>query len=97
MVHADLYRLDDLQEVIDLALPELLDEGGVALVEWGDTAAQVFAGDYLAVRLEFDEDPDDDSDQARLIHIRAVGPSWVPRTAALKAAVAAWLAEGAAP
>lgn len=37
LVHADVYRLDDLAEVSDLALAELAAEG-VALVEWGDVA-----------------------------------------------------------
>jgi tRNA threonylcarbamoyladenosine biosynthesis protein TsaE len=39
LVHADVYRLDSLGEVADLALPELLDGDAVALVEWGDAAA----------------------------------------------------------
>ena len=41
LLHADLYRLDHLVEVADLALPELLEEDAVALVEWGDVGAPV--------------------------------------------------------
>ena len=93
VVHADLYRLDDLQEVIDLALPELLDDGAVAIVEWGDTAAQAFTADYLSVRLDFDEENDD----ARLIRLRPVGPSWMGRAAPLEKAVAHWPADGGRP
>ena len=36
LLHADVYRLDSLAEVAELALPELAEEGAVVLVEWGD-------------------------------------------------------------
>ncbi|MGH7359870.1 MAG: tRNA (adenosine(37)-N6)-threonylcarbamoyltransferase complex ATPase subunit type 1 TsaE, partial [Candidatus Rokuibacteriota bacterium] len=36
ILHADVYRLDRVQEVVDLGLQELLDDDGVLLVEWGD-------------------------------------------------------------
>ena len=40
--HADLYRLDRLAEVADLALDELAERRAVVLVEWGDVAAAMF-------------------------------------------------------
>ena len=88
LVHADVYRLERVQEVIDLGLPELLDEGGgaVAVVEWGDVAAATFAADYLSVRMEFD----DDGDQARWLSVRGVGQRWAARAEALRAALAPW-------
>ena len=88
LVHADVYRLERVQEVIDLGLPELLDEGGgaVAVVEWGDVAAATFAADYLSVRMEFD----DDGDQARWLSVRGVGPRWSARAESLRAALAPW-------
>lgn len=54
--HADVYRVSTLDEVIDLALGELVEESGVALVEWGDLAASVFGVDVLTVTFELDED-----------------------------------------
>lgn len=54
--HADLYRLDSLADVEDLALHELAEFGGIVLVEWGDVAAAGLGG-HLEVRLEHD-DPD---------------------------------------
>ena len=45
--HLDVYRLDRLEEVVDLGLAEFLDEEGVVLVEWGDTIAPVLPADVL--------------------------------------------------
>jgi tRNA threonylcarbamoyladenosine biosynthesis protein TsaE len=87
LVHADAYRMDNLQEVTDLDLPELLDDGGVALVEWGDVIAPVLPSDYLEVRLDFGEGDDD-----RQISVRVVGPTWAPRAAALRQALDRWSA-----
>lgn len=84
--HADVYRLDHLQEVIDLGLPELLDEGGVALVEWGDVAQPVLPSDHLEVRFERVESDDD----ARRITVEASGASWSSRRVALTVAVETW-------
>lgn len=85
LVHCDVYRLDRLQEVIDLGLPEVLDEGAVALVEWGDVAAPSLPADYLEVRLAF-ADGDDD----RHVEMRAVGPSWWPRWEQVTLAFSRW-------
>jgi len=50
LLHADVYRLDTLGEVADLALPELVEDAAVALVEWGDVAAPVLGDTALWVR-----------------------------------------------
>jgi tRNA threonylcarbamoyladenosine biosynthesis protein TsaE len=88
-VHGDVYRLDHLQEVIDLGLPELLDEGAVALIEWGDVAAPGLPADFLEVRLEFGE-----GDDERFMRLRTVGPEWAARQAAAVAALSRWAAIG---
>ena len=85
LVHADVYRLDHLQEVVDLALPELVDEGAVAVVEWGDVAAPALPADYLEVRLEWCEAEDE-----RRVSVGAVGPAWSARQGALAAALGRW-------
>lgn len=87
LVHADAYRMDNLQEVTDLDLPELLDDGGVALVEWGDVIAPVLPADYLEIRLELGEGDDD-----RHIEVRVVGPTWAPRLGAVRTALDRWSA-----
>jgi tRNA threonylcarbamoyladenosine biosynthesis protein TsaE len=86
--HADLYRLDQLSEVADLALGELAEDRGIVLVEWGDVAESTF-GDHLVVRLAtVDADAD-----ARVIQITPVGRSWSWRWEPLQQAVAAWMKE----
>src|SRR5207302_9909644 len=59
LLHLDLYRLEHLQEVIDLGLLELVEEEGVALIEWGDVAAPVFHTDYLSIDVGFGTGVDD--------------------------------------
>lgn len=84
--HLDVYRLDQLGEVVDLGLAELLDEGGVVLVEWGDVILPVLPNDYLEVGLRFGADDDE-----RRVSIRAVGTPWGARRRVLTEAVAPWL------
>ena len=50
-----MYRVESLGEVLDLALGELVEEAGVALVEWGELAASVFGRDVLTVNFEIDD------------------------------------------
>jgi tRNA threonylcarbamoyladenosine biosynthesis protein TsaE len=83
--HLDVYRLSQLNEVLDLGLPELLDEGGIVLIEWGDAVAPVVPADYLEVRLAYG-----DGDDERVVTLRPVGPSWAARRRALADSVTAW-------
>lgn len=82
--HLDVYRLDQLEEVLDLGLPELLEEGGVIVVEWGDRITPALPSDYLEVRLALGAGDDD-----RTIELVAVGPSWSARRERLEALAAA--------
>ncbi len=88
VIHADLYRLDRLQEVVDLGLTELVDGDAdtVAVVEWGDVAEAVLPADYLEIRISYADDDDD----ARRFTLRPVGPSWQARASALADATAEW-------
>jgi tRNA threonylcarbamoyladenosine biosynthesis protein TsaE len=86
--HVDIYRLEHLQEVIDIGLVELLDQGGVALMEWGDLASPVLPRDYLEIRLDVGED-----DEARSIQLRGVGSEWVEREGELAGHLQNWVVE----
>lgn len=56
LVHVDVYRLDRLSEVVDLALPEMLEDGSVVVVEWGERAAAALPGPHLLVSIGAGED-----------------------------------------
>ena len=85
MNHLDVYRLDQIQELVDLGIAELLDDGGVTLVEWGDVVTPGLPADFLEVRLEAGSAPDD-----RVVTVRSVGRAWPPRAEALRLALAPW-------
>ncbi|HJQ41887.1 MAG TPA: tRNA (adenosine(37)-N6)-threonylcarbamoyltransferase complex ATPase subunit type 1 TsaE [Jatrophihabitantaceae bacterium] len=87
--HIDVYRLEQMHEVFDVGLPELLDEGGVTVIEWGDVIAPTLPADFLEVRLRFGEGDDD-----RILEVTAVGPRWNARTRALTQALSPWTKEG---
>lgn len=88
--HLDAYRLESLHEAIDLGLGDALDDGGVVVVEWGEAIVGVVGMEYLVVRLEFGAGDDD-----RIISFTPVGQAWVPRMAALRAAVQPWATSSA--
>lgn len=83
--HADLYRLDLLSEVADLALGELAEGDGILVVEWGDAAADL-VGDHLEVVIERSPTNDDH----RNLTVRAVGAAWETRWNKLATALAPW-------
>jgi tRNA threonylcarbamoyladenosine biosynthesis protein TsaE len=87
--HLDVYRLDQLGEVAELGLGELLDDGGVVLIEWGDAILPVLPNDYLEVRLVFPQVGDSGDDDRRIV-LRAVGPSWGRRQVSLLHAITPW-------
>jgi tRNA threonylcarbamoyladenosine biosynthesis protein TsaE len=82
-----VYRLDRIQEVIDLGFEELLDQDGVAFVEWGDAIEGLLPEDHLEVELHVEGDGD-----TRNATLGATGRSWAGRWERLEAAVAPWSA-----
>lgn len=55
LYHADLYRLEDPREVMDLALEETAADGVLA-VEWPERAWDELPPEHLLVRLEWEDD-----------------------------------------
>jgi tRNA threonylcarbamoyladenosine biosynthesis protein TsaE len=84
VTHVDLWRLEHLQEVVDLALEETLDAGGVVLAEWGEAAEPLYGADALVVTLDWGT-----ADDERTITVDARGPSWASRQAGLSEALGA--------
>ena len=83
--HLDVYRLEDLAEARDLAIPELLEQG-VTLIEWGEMILPALPADRLDVSITFGDGDDD-----RRIELRTVGDRWGDRVSALRAAIQTWV------
>src|SRR5436309_6733776 len=69
--HVDVYRLDRIQEVIDLGFEELFDPDGVTFVEWGDVIEGLLPDAFLEVELWTRPE-----DEERLVVITGTGRSW---------------------
>jgi tRNA threonylcarbamoyladenosine biosynthesis protein TsaE len=86
VVHADVYRLDRVQDVLDLALEEAA-EGGVLLVEWGDAVEALLPEGHLVVELTV---PGVGEEHA--ISLVAEGEPWALRWERLERALEPWSA-----
>jgi tRNA threonylcarbamoyladenosine biosynthesis protein TsaE len=75
LIHADIYRTESLDEVVDLALAELVEDDAVALVEWGDLGAPALGDSALEVTLTA---VGPDRADERVIEVTARG-GWVAR------------------
>lgn len=84
VVHADVYRLDSFQELIDLGYEQVLDPDRVTFVEWGDAVAELLPADRLEVDIRTE-----DADRRRLL-LRGSGGAWAGRMARLRERVARW-------
>jgi tRNA threonylcarbamoyladenosine biosynthesis protein TsaE len=101
--HLDVYRLEHLHEALDAGLAEMIDEGAVVVIEWGDAVLPLMPADHLDIRITFaplhdgagDDGEADGSDRSALDDERrwelaAVGERWVARLPALSTALARW-------
>jgi tRNA threonylcarbamoyladenosine biosynthesis protein TsaE len=88
VAHVDVYRLDRVQDVVDLGLDELGTGEDVLLVEWGDAVEALLPPDRLRVELTT-EDPSG-QDEARRIQVTGVGETWTERWAEALDALRPW-------
>ncbi len=71
--HADLYRLESPELLVDLGWPELVDSDDAVFVEWAERAADWLPADRWEVRLTFADRPD-----RRRVEVRSLGGSAEP-------------------
>ncbi len=83
--HLDIYRLDRVQDVLDLGLDEILDGTAVVFVEWGDAVEGLLPEDHLEVELTLPDDTD-----RRLLALTGRGPTWGSRWPRLQELTAPW-------
>ncbi len=85
IAHVDVYRLERLQDVVDLALDELGGDGAVLLIEWGDAVEELLGADRLRVELTIDE-----GSEVRRLVVIGEGPAWDARADVLREALGPW-------
>lgn len=51
--HADLYRIERSADVADLGLDEMVDAGGILIVEWADRAGGLLPTPHIGVEIAF--------------------------------------------
>ena len=83
--HVDVYRLERVQDVLDLGLDEMAAEGGVLLVEWGDAVEALLPDDHLLAEITVVGEGN-----ARRIVVTGVGPSWATRWERLERLTEPW-------
>ncbi len=78
MYHVDLYRVDSVDEALELGVEELLADDTVCVVEWADRAPGAFGNAHLLVEIT------DMGGDSRKLAFHAAGPhheSLLPATA----------------
>jgi tRNA threonylcarbamoyladenosine biosynthesis protein TsaE len=97
LVHVDVYRLDHVQEFLDLGLEDLAAGDAVTVVEWGEAVAAELPGERLEVRLALpdrgagDDDgadggtDDRTDDRERELRVHFAGPVWHRRASDVRA------------
>lgn len=52
LIHFDMYRLSDADELFDIGWEDYLNRGAVCAVEWSENVKDAFFGDEITVRIE---------------------------------------------
>jgi tRNA threonylcarbamoyladenosine biosynthesis protein TsaE len=98
VVHVDVYRLDEVQDFVELGEENVLASDAVTFIEWGDTVDALLPADLLEVELLHVGNPeglhdDTDPDALRTVHLRGRG-RWASVLVDLVADLGPWLLEG---
>ena len=92
VAHVDVYRLNSVQDLYDLGFDELVDDGRVTIVEWGDLVTPALPADHLVVRI----DPGA-ADTERVVELSFEGARWRSRRAAIEQTLAEVAGESPSP
>jgi tRNA threonylcarbamoyladenosine biosynthesis protein TsaE len=92
VLHMDVYRLNTLQEVIDIGYEEALDRSRITFIEWGDAMSPLLPTEHLELEFHLPPvaDAGEDSAEERRITFRARGDDWLRRAAALAVDLQPW-------
>ncbi|MDQ3537742.1 MAG: tRNA (adenosine(37)-N6)-threonylcarbamoyltransferase complex ATPase subunit type 1 TsaE [Actinomycetota bacterium] len=97
LLHFDVYRLDTLQEVVELGYEQASDGTHVTFIEWGDAVSPLLPPEHLEIEFRLPDlsesalsDPADDGSEQRHIVLRAHGSDWRRRIVGLSADLQQW-------
>ncbi len=54
--HMDIYRLEDIQEAMDIGMEEYLDSGEICLIEWPELIKPLLPEDVVEIKIVLEED-----------------------------------------
>jgi len=84
LYHIDLYRLDHIEEIVDLGLDEYLYGDGVCAIEWAEKGIEVLPQENLLIRLSHV------SDTERSLSLEATGERYSQLLKSLKLDLETW-------
>jgi len=74
VAHVDVYRLERMQEVVDLGYDEFLDPSHIVVVEWGDMVEPLLPKEHLSIQMSYGA-----ADSRREIVLQPRGFQWEMR------------------
>ena len=74
LIHMDVYRLERMQEVVDLGYDEFLDPSHIVVVEWGDMVEPLLPKDHLSIEMRYGQ-----GESRREIALHPRGGGWESR------------------
>ena len=90
IMHLDVYRLTNLQELTDLGYEEFLDPSAIVFIEWGDAIGPLLPDEFLEVEIKHG-----DGDH-RTVDLHARGNGWERKLASILDGLSRWRQESAA-
>lgn len=97
ILHLDVYRLETLQEVVEVGYDEAFDGSHVTFIEWGDAMSPLLPAQHLEVEFHLADDDALDGDpaepQRRRLVVRPHGDDWLRRIVGLSVDLVGWRAE----
>ena len=89
--HLDVYRLNGVDEALDLDLAELA-ERGVTVIEWGEKLAPVLPAERLTIELRYPGLTGSDGElDRRVLRFALSGRSWIQRAGDLAEILQPWV------
>ena len=54
--HFDFYRIEDLEEALEIGTEDYFDSGAICLIEWPERIAPILPADTVSVRITVNDD-----------------------------------------